>query len=499
MFEGSGRLDPVATFPALAAAIVEIPVRPARGESQVAEEARALLSLRRQLDARLLARVAAVDEQGLAEADGFSSTAAWVRGFGNLDAHQASGVVGAARVAERLPRLAQVLAEGKIGVEHLQAVSRAAAQTPPEVLAVHEAALAGMAPHVRPADMAQAAKAIQARHDIDSVARDARHVHESRRLSLAKTFGDAFHLEGILEPEAGAALAAALEPLMRKRGEEDDRTPPQRRADALLELTGVALRSAELPDCGGDRPRLTFLVRAGAPSPLGDIAGAVTGHGPGAPFAGSQLGVAAFGVPAFGVSAFGDPDSDNLLLGTTALLPAETIARIGCDADINVAVLNDYGEPINYGRTRRNPPPHQRRAVVLRDKHCVFPDCDRPPSQCECHHLEPWVSDGPTDLVNLCLLCKFHHHLVHEGGWLLERLAPGPPTTGYPAGTPPGWLATGPDGRQLRELRQPAACPPAGQASTSANVMRRPPVPRPKMVGNSAAASGVVTAALAES
>jgi hypothetical protein len=277
-------------------------------------------------------------------------------------------------------------------------------------------------------------------------------LHNSRRLSLAKTFGDAFHLEGLLEPEAGAALAAALEPLMRKRGEEDDRTPTQRRADALIELTGVALRASELPDCGGDRPRLTFLVRTAAPTPLGDpalgdIAGAVTGAGPGAAFAHSQVAV----------SAFGDADTDNLLLGTTAMLPAETIARIGCDADINVAVLNDYGEILNYGRTRRDPPPHQRRAVVLRDKHCVFPGCDRPPSQCECHHLDPWVPHGRTDLCNLCLLCKFHHHLVHEGGWQLQRQSPGPPTIGYPAGTPPGWLATAPDGRQLREHRQPAA------------------------------------------
>ncbi|MGH2734092.1 MAG: hypothetical protein ACRDKZ_00820, partial [Actinomycetota bacterium] len=25
--------------------------------------------------------------------------------------------------------------------------------------------------------------------------------------------------------------------------------------------------------------------------------------------------------------------------------------------------------------------------------------------------------EGPTDLVNLYLLCGYHHHLVHEGGW----------------------------------------------------------------------------------
>jgi Domain of unknown function (DUF222) len=201
MFEGSGRLDPAVMYSALAVAIAGIPVRPQRGDVTVAEEARALMVLRRQLEARLLSRIAAVDEQGLADADGFPSTASWVRGFANLDATAATALVGAARIAERLPRLGATLAEGKAGVEHLQAVARAAAQTPTEVLVVHDAALAGLAPHARPSEMVQAAQTIQARYDTDAVQRDARHVHESRRLSLAKTFGDAWHLDGVLPPK----------------------------------------------------------------------------------------------------------------------------------------------------------------------------------------------------------------------------------------------------------------------------------------------------------
>ncbi|MDX6253924.1 MAG: hypothetical protein QOJ11_258 [Frankiales bacterium] len=444
MFEGSGRLRPEVAFPALAAAISEIPLRAERGaDSAVAEEARALMSLRREVDARLLDRIAAVDEQGLAAADGFPSTASWVRGFANLDRGQAAGIVGAARLAERMPALGGVLAQGKIGVEHLQAVASGAAHVPAEELAKSDTTLANLAPHVRPSDMRQAAKVIQARVDADSVDQDAAYLHESRRLTLAKTFGDAYHLEGLLEPEAGAALAAALEPLMARRGEEDTRNPAQRRADALIELTGAALRAASLPDCGGDRPRLTFLVRTGAPSllpALGDLAGAVTGRGSGALFSGSQVGV----------SAFGDPDNMGLLIGTTGLLPFETIARIGCDADINVATVNELGEILNFDRTRRDPSPAQRRALVLRDQGCVFPGCDRPPALCQVHHLIWWIRGGKTNLDNLALICEYHHHLLHEGGWRIERVPPA-------LGAPPGWLVTAKDGRQLREFRQPAA------------------------------------------
>ncbi|MDX6257662.1 MAG: hypothetical protein QOJ11_3996, partial [Frankiales bacterium] len=130
MFESSSAVDPAVLVPALAAAIRAVPVRPDRGDPAVpvTAQTRALLALRRELEARLLSRLAAVDAQGLAAADGFPSTGSWVRGFGNLDAGQAVSLVKAARVTEALPLLAEVLAAGKIGVEHLQAVAGGAAR-----------------------------------------------------------------------------------------------------------------------------------------------------------------------------------------------------------------------------------------------------------------------------------------------------------------------------------------------------------------------------------
>ncbi|MFY9915902.1 MAG: HNH endonuclease signature motif containing protein [Nocardioidaceae bacterium] len=39
------------------------------------------------------------------------------------------------------------------------------------------------------------------------------------------------------------------------------------------------------------------------------------------------------------------------------------------------------------------------------------------------HHRIPWSEGGPTDIHNGCLLCSFHHHLIHQGEWDLT-LAP---------------------------------------------------------------------------
>jgi hypothetical protein len=37
------------------------------------------------------------------------------------------------------------------------------------------------------------------------------------------------------------------------------------------------------------------------------------------------------------------------------------------------------------------------------------------------HHIVWWGRGGRTDLENLLLVCTFHHKLVHEHGWRLER------------------------------------------------------------------------------
>jgi hypothetical protein len=69
-------------------------------------------------------------------------------------------------------------------------------------------------------------------------------------------------------------------------------------------------------------------------------------------------------------------------------------------------------------------PPHLRRAVVLRDKHCGFPGCFRPPAVCHVHHIIPRSKGGVTSLTNCVLLCRFHHLVViHRWGWQL-RLNP---------------------------------------------------------------------------
>jgi Domain of unknown function (DUF222)/HNH endonuclease len=94
-------------------------------------------------------------------------------------------------------------------------------------------------------------------------------------------------------------------------------------------------------------------------------------------------------------------------------------------------------------------PPHLRRAVVLRDRHCSFPGCHRPPAACQVHHITPRSQGGVTSLGNCALLCPFHHLIaIHRWGWQFRLNPDGTKTVTSPDGRiyhthspPAGWAA----------------------------------------------------------
>jgi hypothetical protein len=95
--------------------------------------------------------------------------------------------------------------------------------------------------------------------------------HERRGLWLTPTFEGMVAVDGLLEPEAGQTVLAALEPLARPADADDTRDGGQRNADALAELCRRALAGGRLPQGGGVRPQL--LVTMDLDSLLGSPGG----------------------------------------------------------------------------------------------------------------------------------------------------------------------------------------------------------------------------------
>jgi hypothetical protein len=105
------------------------------------------------------------------------------------------------------------------------------------------------------------------------------------------------------------------------------------------------------------------------------------------------------------------------VLDTGEQLTAAQVRRLACDAQLIPAVLDADSDVMDLGRARRLYTGAARRALILRDRGCAFPGCDRPHRWCDAHHLIPWTDGGGTDLDNGVLLCRHHHRLVHHPGW----------------------------------------------------------------------------------
>lgn len=107
-----------------------------------------------------------------------------------------------------------------------------------------------------------------------------------------------------------------------------------------------------------------------------------------------------------------------------AVLPPEALQRLACDARVQVVTENDAGDAVAFGRSRREPSAAMMRQLRHRDRGCRFPGCGST-AFANAHHIVWWSRGGSTDLDNLLLLCGFHHRLVHEHAWTVERAADG--------------------------------------------------------------------------
>ncbi|MFN8158018.1 MAG: DUF222 domain-containing protein [Candidatus Nanopelagicales bacterium] len=133
-----------------------------------------------------------------------------------------------------------------------------------------------------------------------------------------------------------------------------------------------------------------------------------------------------------------DHDADAGSSGSDASGAATVEGDVESDIDSAVAtaeltrLLMSTAVAVLYvGRTQRLVTPRQRRALEVRDKHCIFPGCRAHPRRCQAHHVREWEHDGLTDIDNLALLCVRHHISVHEGGWTITRT---PGTSPYETG-----------------------------------------------------------------
>ena len=347
-----------------------------------AELGQALIEMRGVVDrgeAVFASGVRRFETSGQYRTDGALSVIAWLRSNCKLSGGAAAERVEVARALDQLPKTEEAFARGDVGYQHVAVLARAAEHVGAAAVRKAEASLLQAAETMDPGQFTGVAKNFEHRVDAAAALAEANRAHERRYLHVGEPMDGMVRLDGLLDVEGGAILRTALNAGMLP-GKDDDRTPGQRRADALVELcrrkTGGTATGA------GPRPHL--VIRASLDTLLG---------APGAPAGELEVG---------------------------GSVPAETVRRLACDAALTR--ITGRGElEAEISHASRSIPPSTRRAVEARDRRCVAGSCDRPPQWTDCHHLRHWTQGGPTIPPNLVLLCRRHHRMVHEGGWGLRR------------------------------------------------------------------------------
>ena len=268
--------------------------------------------------------------------------------------------------------------------------------------------------------------------DPESDERGYKQASEREHLDVAKTFGG-YHVDGFLTDEHGEALRAAMDSVMGAPTPGDDRTATQRRAQALADLARTALDNGRTGTGAAVRPHVTVTVSWTELTRLTAAAAPSGGHENGADGlldAPTSLTAVTAAPARFGICG--------------SLVPTATLRRLLCDSAVTRVVFGPDGQVLDVGRAQRTVTGQMRRAVIARDKHCVYTDCTQPPGRCEVHHAERhWADGGETSVRNSALLCYHHHKLVDTTGITMRW-------TGNPDGRRhSGWTLTDRHGRDI--------------------------------------------------
>ncbi len=303
-------------------------------------------------------------------------------------------------------RVAAAQRDGAISPAHARVISSWLSRIPAavslEAAGPAEAFLVEQARRFDARQLAVIAERLHATLDPDGAEPREERQYRTRHFALGKDRHGDWAPVGCLTDDNAALWSAILDTLSAPQpgedGVPDERTPGQRRHDALLEAGRRLLRSGTLPEAGGI-PTTVLLTLTADELDTDDAAGT----GP-------------------------------VRTGTGSYISRAAALRLADQCELFTTVFDRAGAVLCAGRTRRLASPVQRRILAARDGGCCFPGCTRPPSWCEAHHVIPWLLGGATDIDNLVLICGFHHREFDRAGWSVRMV------DGVPHWLPPAWL-----------------------------------------------------------
>ena len=347
---------------------------------------------------------------GYALVSGFARTAAEVSAAMNMSARGAQHLVGQAEaLATRLPRVAAVLAAGRIDWATVEIIiARTGLVTDDTLVALLDESLASRVGGWRCWSRKRIINAVdEAVREIDPEGAKERRVRadDERYLSVTAMPDGTAKVRGTLGAKAGAAFDKRLSQMATSVCGQDSRTLAQRRADAADALA----QGRELV-CDCARPDCPTGARGTDGSP-----GAVS---------------TVINVIATEATLNGGSEQPGYLEGY-GVIDAEQVRELAETATIRPVECPSVSpeEALRY-----QPSAALERFIRCRDLMCRFPGCERKAWICDIDHTTPFnhadpSSGGLTVPEGLGCYCREHHRLktFHggPGGWRDEQLDDG--------------------------------------------------------------------------
>src|SRR5260370_23543056 len=188
--------------------------------------------------------------------DGNISAAAWVSRTCGMSVNSAADRLCVGEQLESLPMVAEALSRGEIGYQSGSVICHLRDKLGEKRDSLDEEQWIGFAREHSVKDLRWLSAHTRYALDPDGFERDNEESYEERFLHVSEMNG-MYHLSGVIDPEGGAALKSAVDALAKRLGQDDGRTPKQRRADALTEIVYKALDEGKLPRRNGVRPHIT--------------------------------------------------------------------------------------------------------------------------------------------------------------------------------------------------------------------------------------------------
>jgi len=203
---------------------------------------------------RLLGELQVRGQGTVSDGAGSCPTAAWVRETAGVSANAAGRAIRTSVALRELPAVATAVLDGDITLEHARLLTRLVGRIEPGALLESQPELIEVARRTDPDSLAHYVRHLIATWCPPELERQEADAITGRFLQITAQHNG--RTRGVFElPDVDAEiLRTVLEPLARRDGLTDERTAGQRRADALVDVFGLALRHSDLPTAGATVP-----------------------------------------------------------------------------------------------------------------------------------------------------------------------------------------------------------------------------------------------------